>query len=367
MIYLIKDAYLDETDTPRKCLKIGYAKDINSRMSGYGTSNNLNVILIDSREGDLGLEFLFHKYYKDKIIKIKGNQEWMEYDEKIIEDFKTIQSKDLLLAMYSSNPIESSFCNVIYDHFCDGFNLSLIVSLFQRRPGNDMYEMMEEFLKCRVFMISDFEDLNEKLISFFPKATIDKNKFIEDLEISLKDYIIIEEIPTKKRLEEIQLNDKDLLEKLNNLKIFCANTGSFELKMKAVCDLLLNPIWYGKIHISDIYWLPRNYRNYLNYLGPEKIRSSNYYEASLKQEISRLQFGDGRELVKSSFSKEFIISEKYTLKEIKEKIRIIYNSLGILKTPKATDILEYFEVREYSSVDKISKKRVRGYEILSLK
>ena len=84
MIYLIKDAYLDETDTPRKCLKIGYAKDINSRMIGYGTSNNLNVILIDSREGDLGLEFLFHRYYKDKIIKIKGNQEWMEYDEKII-------------------------------------------------------------------------------------------------------------------------------------------------------------------------------------------------------------------------------------------------------------------------------------------
>lgn len=367
MIYLVKAAYLDETDTPRKCLKIGYAKDINSRMSGsgYGTSNNLNVILIDSRKGDLGLEFLFHKYYKDKIIKIKGNQEWMEYDEKIIEDFKTIQAKDLLLSEYSSNPIESSFCNVIYDHFCDGFNLSLIVSLFQRRPGNDMYEMMEEFLKCRVFMVSDFEDLNEKLISFFPKATIDKNKFIEDLEISLRNYIIIEEIPAKKRLEEIQLDDKDMLEKLNQLRNFYYSTSkSFHDNMKLICETLLDPSWVGYLYISDLYWLPLNFRNCLYLVGPERIRANGYIEAEVLKEI-KLYTEDDSLIIE--LKEKFIIGNRYSLKETKEMIGDIYKKLGIKQTPKASDLEKYFNLREIKINDPISNKRIAGYEILSLK
>ena len=60
MLYLIIDAYLDENLEPKKCLKIGYAKSIDDRMIGYGTSNNLNVILLDTREGGYGLEKLLH-------------------------------------------------------------------------------------------------------------------------------------------------------------------------------------------------------------------------------------------------------------------------------------------------------------------
>ena len=59
--------------------------------------------------------------------------------------------------------------------------------------------------------------------------------------------------------------------------------------------------------------------------------------------------------------------ERYLLKEIKDILREIYNSLNLTKTPKASDLEKYFEVKEVMLYDPITKKRDRGYEILSLK
>ena len=63
MVYLIKSAYLDDNDNPKKCLKIGYAKNIDDRMIGYGTHNNLTVSLLKTIEGDLFFESLYHNFY----------------------------------------------------------------------------------------------------------------------------------------------------------------------------------------------------------------------------------------------------------------------------------------------------------------
>jgi hypothetical protein len=55
------------------------------------------------------------------------------------------------------------------------------------------------------------------------------------------------------------------------------------------------------------------------------------------------------------------------LKDIKTALGQIYNSLGITTTPKAKDLLGYFNVIEKQVTDKVTKKRVPGYELISIK
>ena len=165
----------------------------------------------------------------------------------------------------------------------------------------------------------------------------------------------------------LKLSTEDYIEKsflLSELKDKCRSKGNFETKMKASCDLLLNPKWFGKIHTSDLYWLPLNMRNYLNHLGPERIKALGYYESELKKEMFCSKNVDE---IKEAFIKEFQINSRYTLKFLKGTIALIYQSLGLSKTPKATDILEYFNVKEVFIYDPVTKKQSKGYLIQSLK
>lgn len=75
----------------------------------------------------------------------------------------------------------------------------------------------------------------------------------------------------------------------------------------------------------------------------------------------------GESEIKELFIKKISVNKRYTLKEIKEIVKSIYDELGLSKTPKATDILDVFEVKSIVIIDKVTKKRIAGYEILSLK
>ena len=140
-------------------------------------------------------------------------------------------------------------------------------------------------------------------------------------------------------------------------------SGRFVDKMKTICSLILDK-QRGRISVSDISWIPRNYRNYLNYLGPEKIRALKYEELELKKAMNDLQSND---LVKNEFLKIFLIGEKYLLKDVKDIVKKIYINLNITKTPKATDLELYFNVKNCLIYNSETKKQSRGYEILSLK
>ena len=66
----------------------------------------------------------------------------------------------------------------------------------------------------------------------------------------------------------------------------------------------------------------------------------------------------------------FQIGDKLVLTDIKAKLVNLYSSISYDKNPKATDLLDYFEVKEclIPIVDDLGKKkRVRGYELISSK
>ena len=176
-------------------------------------------------------------------------------------------------------------------------------------------------------------------------------------------------------------------QELLSLRTIYKANGSFESKMRILCNFLLNPDWNGHIHVSDLYWLPLKIRNYLSLLGPKRIKELECRECEIIRELSgstkikekKLTCSTQKkpkqeELISASqlpiliecFSKQFIIGQRYSLKDIKEIISKIYIFNNITKTPKATDLENYFNIRK-CTINLKDGKRINGYEIISLK
>ena len=88
MIYLIESFMRGDNDHPLRCLKIGYAKDIEDRLKTYRT-HNPSVKLLKTREGDYELENYLHKYFKR--YELSGYQEWFIYSKIIVNEFDLIE------------------------------------------------------------------------------------------------------------------------------------------------------------------------------------------------------------------------------------------------------------------------------------
>ena len=185
-------------------------------------------------------------------------------------------------------------------------------------------------------------------------------------DVSRREYI--DEITIKRGIESIGsanvvVNENDsITEAIKYFREEFNRDNNFERRMKMLCDCYFaNPdffIDYDKILQTII---PREYQNYINLLGFERIKALTYKEALLKRDINN------NILILDSISSLFTIGSKYSKATIKEMLRKYYEENNITKTPKATDLEEYFVLRKCQFVDKELGKRVEGFEIISLK
>ena len=103
-------------------------------------------------------------------------------------------------------------------------------------------------------------------------------------------------------------------------------------------------------------------------LGPEKLRALNYNTSYIKKELGIVTFS--KEELKAQIYFNFKVGDKISLSDIKDKLSLIYSSIGYKKSPKATDLLDYFDIKEskiYQDLEDGEKKRVKSYELLKLK
>ena len=102
-------------------------------------------------------------------------------------------------------------------------------------------------------------------------------------------------------------------------------------------------------------------------LGKKKLKALNYNTTYVKKELGIRLFSESD--LGNYIRNTFKPGEKYTLSDLKTKLGELYDSIGYQATPKANDILEYFEVKEYSVYEKLvgSRRKIRGYELLSYK
>ena len=155
--------------------------------------------------------------------------------------------------------------------------------------------------------------------------------------------------------------DKIVNEFLTN---YFYTTNIFEDKMKLYCEFMdkyKNNLYIFNIIIHKI---DPKFKTYYDLFGTSGCRSVGYEESSLKNKISDNIKSPN---IKDRLISYFKIKSKYTLKDIKYTLGIIYRDLGISKTPKASDLCNYFEVSEVKIYDSVLKKQNKGYLILGIK
>ena len=153
----------------------------------------------------------------------------------------------------------------------------------------------------------------------------------------------------------IDKNDKviDFLFKFDSLK-------HFPDKMKLLCE---NDLSEKEVEFVLDQVLPL-FKSYYLTLGPERCKALCYRKGELDKEINSQKTESSDDFSSKIFS-EFNDNGVYTRKEIKEKLCKIYNELGLTKTPKATDLENYFDMKSCQvTIDKI---RINCFKLIKKK
>ena len=174
-----------------------------------------------------------------------------------------------------------------------------------------------------------------------------------------------------------QIDYKDRFTVFNTIK---SDAGVKLDKVTQFIDYLRDP---GNGHISDRLKLlcetpdftdeekkmiaqqvSERFDQYFNLLGPDKCAQQGYNITYIKKVIEDLKISEDR--VKTKLCLEIKVGDRKTKSDLKKIVSDVYESFGILKNPKATDILKYFEVKLCNVTDE-NGKRVKGFEILRIK
>ena len=141
--------------------------------------------------------------------------------------------------------------------------------------------------------------------------------------------------------------------------------GTFYDKIKYFCNYNFSEKMVEDLVLSQ---LDEQIKSYIIGLGKERIVALGYHRTKIERELGIVVFDEANlgNYIRSTFN----IGDKLTLSDFKIKLGELYNSIGYKKTPKANDILDYFEVKEYSTYEKLGegkRRKIRGYELINYK
>ena len=344
MLYLIMSSAMKEDENGNlkyfRILKIGYTDDNHKdkRFDQYYLHNPtckiLKIIPNATQEQESKVKFKF----KDLLF---ARQEWFLYDQFIIDFFNNIKSLEELDKL--PNPILRQ----------------------ESRKITKLKKKIKPIL-CYIFLTrKEINDYFYKLLSIFGDNLNEDNtiKHLQEEGYDVSKYINYEKLKDTGNFsdnEEINNHVSDLISIYDTLK------SPFD-RLKLVIDYYFSGDSDKKeaieifIHqLSDSDYVKMYYTN----LGPNRIKALSCNVTLLKKEMGIVIF-DQDKLEKEIYS-NFKEGDRYFLSDLKIRLSQLYDSIGYKKTPKAIDINEFFETKEYKITDIIGgeKKRVRGYELI---
>ncbi len=263
--------------------------------------------------------------------------------------------------------------------------------------SEDSFEELQEKRKKSTFtLLSDYDNMSvdgkkdiieiyrsdievnkycNNFIGISSNGTLEYNKLIEIAnerawEVSQKDYQdSISLTKALKSLDNVEVIEyKDAKDKL--VQEFLDNrfyaTGIFTEKLKLYCEFLDK--YKDDEYILGIikYKIPdQRFSTYYKLFGTEGCRQSEYREGRLQDKVALLEKDDQ---LKNFVFNQFIVGNKYSLKFIKTELKSLYDSLNIIgKTAKATDLGEWFELRQTYLIDSTTRRKDKAFEILKKK
>ena len=144
--------------------------------------------------------------------------------------------------------------------------------------------------------------------------------------------------------------------------------SKYENKMKYIYSLDYNEEIMKNI-LGNLY--DTSFSKYYWTISKERASSLKYQKGNLEKEYNRL-YGNITGLIEGGPSVEdkiydlFFIGEKYTKLDIKERLRNLYLEIKCDKTPKASDLENYFEIKE-CKVTVSTGKQENGFKIIKIK
>jgi hypothetical protein len=132
------------------------------------------------------------------------------------------------------------------------------------------------------------------------------------------------------------------------------------LRLKALCE----SSYSDDIKKMIAQQVSEEFDKLYNFLGPDRCKALSYNTTLMYRELNDMLMPP--ENVISEMYSYFEVGKRYTNEFIKGRVREIYDHLKLSKTPKAVDILEFFEVKKVSIILP-DKKKVNGLELLKKK
>lgn len=171
----------------------------------------------------------------------------------------------------------------------------------------------------------------------------------------------------------LQKNYKNLFKLINSLKGVehrdevsrildeAEKIQHFHKKLKFLYDLNM-PEDVARIVLNNIG--DTDYSKYYWTISPSRAGTLNYQRGNLEAEYNAMKgIADVRTIIYESFS----VKQKYTKSYAKSLIQEIYNSLGITRTAKASDLESYFEIKSCLVPNPETGRRDAGFEIIKKK
>ena len=337
MIYVILSAEIINKNPSNLglILKIGYCKDDRAkvRTATYLTENptikTLYTIPGGTEQDEKNLHHRFRKY-------LKYGNEWFSYNQEILDFFTTHTTKESLEEL-------------------------------------DLHLSQNKLIKLQ-------KERNAKFLE-------NKQKYINPILHSLGEVEIIEYIKKQEELVEVLDNlfltssDIDSYFRsnypgidFNTPEIISENTQKilqefeeqqyFTGKMKYLYSLNMEPD-IAKQVLDNIY--DTSYSKYYWTISAGRAGSLNYQSGKLEEEYNSLMgFKTNENEIKEKILQTFLVDSRYLKSDIKETLRKIYEELGYSKTPKASDLEEYFEIKECKITNSLGKQD-HGFRIVKIK
>ena len=337
MIYVILSAEIINKDPSNLglILKIGYCKDDRAkvRTATYLTENPTIKTLYTIPEGTEQDEKNLHHHFRKYL---KYGNEWFSYEQEILDFFTTHTTKESLeeLDLHLSQ--------------------NKLIKL-QKERNAKFLENKQKYINPILHSLGEVE-----IIEYIKKqeelVEVLDNLFLTSSDIDSyfrSNYPSINfDIP-----EKLSENTQKILQEFEEQQYF---TG----KMKYLYSLNMDED-VAKQVLDNIY--DTSYSKYYWTISAGRAGSLNYQSGKLEEEYNSLMgFKTNENEIKEKILQTFLVDSRYLKSDIKETLRKIYEELGYSKTPKASDLEEYFEIKECKITNSLGKQD-HGFRIVKIK
>ena len=349
MIYVSLSATFIDGDINKfdKIIKIGYCKDDNKkhRLGAYITENPSIILLYTipggTEQDEKNLHHRFRKY-------LKYGNEWFSYEQEILDFFTTHTTKESL------------------EELDTYYSKKKLMELEQLKNARFL-ENKQKYINPILHNLGEVEIL-EYIKKQEELATVLNNLFLTSSDID--NYF-------RTNYPDVDFNTPEIISKeVQKILQEFENQQFFTGKMKYLYSLhmdedvakqVLNNIY--DTHYTKYYWtISASRAGSLKY---QKGELEKEYQACLHPEIVSSKYIvedlENKEKAKDIILTTFLLDNKYLKSDIKETLRKIYEDCGYNKTPKASDLDEYFELRSCQIKNKETGKKDHGFEILKKK